>query len=65
MVAQVLNLQITLWILLRHFNIRIKYSIMESEDIPHSFYIMNQKDKSDTRNVAFNKVENSDSESER
>ncbi len=38
---------------------------MESEDIPHSFYIMNQKDKSDTRNVAFNKVENSDSESER
>jgi len=65
MVAQVLNLQITLWILLRHFNIRIKYSIMESEDIPHSFYIMNQKDKSDTRSVAFNKVENSDNESER
>ena len=33
---------------------------MESEDIPHSFYIMNQKDKSDTRSVAFNKVESSD-----
>ncbi len=33
---------------------------MESEDIPHSFYIMNQKDKADARSLAFNKDEKSD-----